>query len=222
MFHLWLTLAVLNSFNWRAWHLRPYPLSNDTASGLYLVLVVCLLLLCWCVLLPPLPFGLPLWAAWSRLILVPPSRYRCLVCGLVALRSAWRVVVLCFCSSCAPWHQRPWPCVGCFCPLHHVACAVGVLCASSLRYSSAMIQDPHWASVKALEYPLWFLCALSSPVLCCLPAPLLSPFGPSRVGVCVFVLPLLLLLVFGWLVALVLFSVPLALCLCGGTMVCPC
>ena len=37
---------------------------------------------------PPRPIGLPLWAAWSRLLLVPPSKYLCLVCGLVALQSA--------------------------------------------------------------------------------------------------------------------------------------
>ena len=37
------------------------------------------------------PFGLLLWAAWSRLSLVPPSKYRCPVCGLVALHSAWHV-----------------------------------------------------------------------------------------------------------------------------------
>ena len=60
-------------------------------------------------------------------------------------------------------------------PLHHCVCVVGVLCFSSLRSSSVMIQDPLWASVKALEYPLWFSRALSPPVLCCLPA-LLSAF----------------------------------------------
>ena len=41
---------------------------------------------------------------------------------------------------------------------------------SSLRYSSVMIQNPLCASVKAREYPLWFSCALSPPVLCWLPA----------------------------------------------------
>ena len=56
------------------------------------------------------PYGLLLWAAWSRLLLVPPSKYQCLVCGLVALQfclECWLYSV--FASSCSLWHQRPCP-----------------------------------------------------------------------------------------------------------------
>ena len=48
-----------------------------------------------------------------------------------------------------------------------------LLCAAALRYSSLMFQVPLWTSIKALEYPIWSLCALSPPVRCCLPAPCL-------------------------------------------------
>ena len=106
----------------------------------------------WC--LPP-SIGAPC-AAW-------------LPCGLLGV-----LFVLCFCSSCSLWHQRLLPCVGSRDPLHHYVCVEFVLCISSLRYSSLMIQDPHWTSVKALEHPLWFSCALSPPVLCCLLASLSS------------------------------------------------
>ena len=59
---------------------------------------------------PPFPYGLLLWAAWSRLLLVPPSKYRCLVCGLVALQfceECWSYSA--FASSFSLWHQRPCP-----------------------------------------------------------------------------------------------------------------
>ena len=48
---------------------------------------------------------------------------------------------------------------------------LALLCAAALRYSSLMFQVPLWTSVKALEYPLWFLRAPSPPFCCCLPAP---------------------------------------------------
>ena len=48
-----------------------------------------------------------------------------------------------------------------------------LLCAAAPRYSSLMFQVPHWTSAKAPQYPLWFLCAPSPPVCCCLPALLL-------------------------------------------------
>ena len=77
--------------------------------------------------------------------------------GLVALplclgcRSAWFPLFVCLVATkaCGP--------VWGFVPIH-----------------LSMIQDPLWDSVKALEHPLWYLCAFSPPVLCCLPAPLLS------------------------------------------------
>ena len=53
-----------------------------------------------------------------------------------------------------------------------------LLCAAALRYSSLMFQVPLWTSIKALEYPIWSLCALSPSVRCCLPAPCL----PSLCG----------------------------------------
>ena len=55
-----------------------------------------------------------------------------------------------------------------------------------------MIQDPHGASVKALEHPLWFSCAFL-PLSCAasqLPSPPFFVLGRPCVGF--FVLPLLL------------------------------
>ena len=64
------------------------------------------------------PYGLPGPGCYWCL---PPSIVA--LCGLVALRFAWRVVVLCFCSLCTPWHQRLLPCVG-SCTLYTTVCAL--------------------------------------------------------------------------------------------------
>ena len=104
------------------------------------------------------------------------SRYRCPVCGLVALLSAWCVVCALLLLFVLTVASKAVALCGVLYPLHHCVYVVGVLCISSLRYSSWMIQDPHWASVKARVHPLWFSCALSPPVLCCLLAPLSSFF----------------------------------------------
>ena len=41
-----------------------------------------------------------------------------------------------------------WPCVGFVFPLHHDACVVRVLSITTLRYSSVMIQVPHWTPLS--------------------------------------------------------------------------
>ena len=53
--------------------------------------------------------GLPLWAAWSRLILVPPSKY-CASCAAwlpCSCVEGWWLFA--FVSSFSLWHQRPGP-----------------------------------------------------------------------------------------------------------------
>ena len=99
------------------------------------------------------------------------------------------------CASCAAWLpcNSAWIVGGALSLLLRVHCGIkgialcgvvlpspplwnvlALLCTAALRYSSLMFQDPHWASVKVLEHPLWFSCALSPPVLCCLLASLSS------------------------------------------------
>ena len=117
------------------------------------------------------------------------------------------------CASCAAWLpcNSAWIVGGALSSLLRVHCGIkgmalcgvvlpfpplwnglALLCIATLRYSSLMFQDPHWASVKALEHPLWFSCALSPPVLCCLLASL-SSFLRVGLSLCwCFVLPLLL------------------------------
>ena len=69
---------------------------------------------------------------------------------------------------------------------------LALLCTATLRYSSLMFQDPHWTSVKALEHPLWFSCALSPSVFVLPPGFPLS-FLRVELSLCwCFVLPLLL------------------------------
>ena len=68
---------------------------------------------------------------------------------------------------------------------------LAVLCAAALRYSSLMFQVPLWTSIKALEYPIWSLSALSPPVRCCLPAPCLPSLCVLFLCPCVVLPPLL-------------------------------
>ena len=66
-----------------------------------------------------------------------------------------------------------------------------LLCAAALRYSSLMFQVPLWTSIKALEYPIWSLGALSPSVRCCLPAPCLPCLCVVSLCPCVVLPPLL-------------------------------
>ena len=92
----------------------------------------------------------PVWRPGPVCTLVPPSGY------LVAFVTAWlpcfiagSVVVL-----CRPYFMLShgskglWPCVGFVFPLHHDACVVRVLSITTLRYSSMMIQVPHWTPLS--------------------------------------------------------------------------
>ena len=98
----------------------------------------------------PSPCGWSLVASWSSLSLVPPSGY------LVAFVTAWlpclragSVVVLCRPHFILSHGSKGlWPCVGFVFPLHHDACVVRVLSITTLRYSSMMIQVPHWTPLS--------------------------------------------------------------------------
>ena len=119
-----------------------------------------------------LPYGQLLWAAWSRLLLVPPSKYQCLVCVLVALQFLPGVLVVLFRFFVSSGIKGSL--CGVFSPSTPLWDGLVLLCSATLRYSSLMFQDPHWTSGKALEYRLWFPF---SPVLCYL----LAPYPPSVV-----------------------------------------
>ena len=106
---------------------------------------------------PPLPIDAslppavgPLWRPGPVFSLVPPSGY------LVAFVTAWLpcrpaggVVVLCRPHFILSHGSKGlWPCVGFVVPLHHDACVVRVLSTTTLRYSSMMIQVPHWTPLS--------------------------------------------------------------------------
>ena len=116
---------------------------------------LCLSWLFGCCRLPSLPIVAslppavgPVWRPGS--LHAGPSGY------LVAFVTAWlpcfiagSVVVL-----CRPYFMLShgskglWPCVGFVFPLHHDACVVRVLSITTLRYSSMMIQVPHWTPLS--------------------------------------------------------------------------
>ena len=124
---------------------------------------------------PSHPLGLPLWAAWSRFLLVPPSKYRCPVCGLVALLSAWCVVCALLLLFVLTVASKAFALCGVERPSTPLCVRLSCSQHSSLRYSSLIIQDPQWTSVKVLEYPLVLVCS-SSPCLVLPPgSPLLYP-----------------------------------------------
>ena len=106
---------------------------------------------------PPLPIDAslppavgPLWRPGPVFSLVPPSGY------LVAFVTAWLpclpaggVVVLCRPHFILSHGSKGlWPCVGFVFPLHHDAYVVRVLSITTLRYSSMMIQVPHWTPLS--------------------------------------------------------------------------
>ena len=106
---------------------------------------------------PPLPVVAslppavgPLWRPGPDSTLVPPSGYLVAFCdGLVALPYCWG----CGCALSSSlhfvsWQQRPLALWGLFYPLHHDACVVRVLSITTLRYSSVMIQVPHWTPLS--------------------------------------------------------------------------
>ena len=106
---------------------------------------------------PPLPIDAslppavgPLWRPGPVFSLVPPSGY------LVAFVTAWlpclpaggllcSVALTSFCLMAAKAFGPVW---GLFFPLHHDACVVRVLSTATLRYSSMMIQVPHWTPLS--------------------------------------------------------------------------
>ena len=77
----------------------------------------------------------------------------CLALCLVCCRALSPLVIL------SHGTKGLWPCVG-IPPstLLYVAVAVGVLCASSLRYSSVDDPGPRWDSVKAYPLLVWRAC----------------------------------------------------------------
>ena len=106
---------------------------------------------------PPLPIDAslppavgPLWRPGPVFSLVPPSGY------LVAFVTAWLpclpaggVVVLCRPHFILSHGSKGlWPCVGFVFPLHRDACVVRALSITTLRYSSMMIQVPHWTPLS--------------------------------------------------------------------------
>ena len=102
-----------------------------------------------CRLLLPSPAVCPLWRPGPVSTLVPPSGYLVAFCeGLVALPYCWG----CGCALSSSlhfvsWQQRPLALCG-VCPLHHDAYVVRVLSITMLRYSSMMIQVPHWTPLS--------------------------------------------------------------------------
>ena len=134
----------------------------------------------------PPPPGLPLWAAWSRLLLVPPSKPRVLLgCHAIVWRVGGSLLSL-LRSHCG---TKGLALCGVLLPSTPLWYVFALLCAAALRYSSLMFQVPLWTSSKALEYPIWSLSALSPPVRCCLPAPCLPSLCVLFLCPCV-VLPL--------------------------------
>ena len=118
---------------------------------------LCLSRLFGCCRLPSLPIVAslppavgPVWRPGPVCTLVPPSGY------LVAFVTAWLpcltaggVVVLCRPHFILSHGSKGlWPCVGFVFPLHHDACVVRVLSITTLRYSSMMIQVPHWTPLS--------------------------------------------------------------------------
>ena len=118
---------------------------------------LCLSCLFGCCRLPSLPIVAslppavgPVWRPGPVCTLVPPSGYLAAFCdGLVALLYCWE----CGCALSSllhvvSWQQRPLALCGVVFPLHHDACVVGVLSITTLRYSSMMIQVPHWTPLS--------------------------------------------------------------------------
>ena len=140
---------------------------------------------------PPLPFVAslppavgPLWRPGPVFTLVPPSGY------LVAFVTAWlpcltaggvvcSVVLTSFCLMAAKAFGPVW---GLFYPLHHVACVVRVLSITTLRYSSVMIQVPHWTPLSYTFAILGSKCGILRP------CPLLPSRCPLSLSCCCCVL----------------------------------
>ena len=71
------------------------------------------------------------------------------------------------------------PVWGLFYPLHHDACVVRVLSITTLRYSSVMIQVPHWTPLSYTFAIFGSKCGILRP------CPLLPSGAPSLVPVVV-------------------------------------
>ena len=147
-----------------------------------------------CRLLLPFPLRLVPWRPGPVFTLVPPSGYLVAFCdGLVALLYCWE----CGCALSSllhvvSWQQRPLALCGVVFPLHHDACVVRVLSITTLRYSSVMIQVPHWTPLSYTIAILGSKCGLLRP---CPPLPSRRPPSRSCCGsvlvCCSFVLPVL-------------------------------
>ena len=74
-----------------------------------------------------------------------------------------------------------WPCVGFVFPLHHDACVVRVLSITTLRYSSVMIQVPHWTPLSCTIAILGCNCGMLHP---CPLLPSRRPLSPSCLWLC--------------------------------------
>ena len=112
--------------------------SNDFLVSVFLCCLVLPAAFWW----PPFPLGWSPLVSWSSCCsLVPPSGYLLLMAtAWLPCPCAWSVVAHCFPSSLCLMAAKVFGPVWGFFPLHHVTRVVGVLCAPSLRHSSA--HDP--------------------------------------------------------------------------------
>ena len=98
----------------------------------------------------PSPCGWSRVAPWPSLHAGPSLWVSgCFCDGLVALLYCWE----CGCALSSllhvvSWQQRPLALCGVVFPLHHDACVVRVPSITTLRYSSMMIQAPHWTPLS--------------------------------------------------------------------------
>ena len=104
---------------------------------------------------------------WS----LPLGIWLLLVTAWLPCLTAKGIVVLCrphlFCLLAAKAFGPVW---GLFYPLHHDACVVRVLSITTLRYSSVMIQVPHWTPLSYTFAILGCKCGILRP----------CPLLPSR------------------------------------------
>ena len=120
----------------------------------------------------PSPCGWSLVAPWSSFYAGPSLWVSgCFSDGLVALPLCWGCGrALSSLLHFVSWQQRPLALCGVFYPLHHVAGVVRALSITTLRYSSVMIQVPHWTPLSCTIAILGCNCGMLHP----------GPLLPSR------------------------------------------